>query len=141
MFRQTHPTLRSVSHDWWSGDHLMRRVDSLEKTLMLGGIGAGGEGDDRGWDGWMASLTRWTWVWVNSRSWSWSWEMDREAWRAAIHGVAKSRTQLSNWTELNYFLSFFFCSNSCLKFDLRYTSSSYHSLPLNDVFLVFSPTV
>ena len=42
--------------------HLMWRVDSLEKTLMLGGIGAGGEGDDRGWDGWMASLTRWTWV-------------------------------------------------------------------------------
>jgi len=38
--------------------HVVRRVDSLEKTLMLGGIGAGGEGDDRGWDGWMASLTR-----------------------------------------------------------------------------------
>ena len=44
--------------------HLMRRVDSLEKTLMLGGIGAGGEGDNRGWGGWMASPTRWTWVWV-----------------------------------------------------------------------------
>ena len=39
---------------------LIRRVDSLEKTLMLGGIGAGGEGDDRGWDGWMASPTQWT---------------------------------------------------------------------------------
>ena len=37
--------------------HLMRRVDSLEKTLMLGGIGGGGEGDDRGGDGWMASPT------------------------------------------------------------------------------------
>ena len=34
--------------------------------------GAGGEGDDRGWDGWMASPTRWTWVWVNSRSWWWT---------------------------------------------------------------------
>ena len=34
--------------------------------------GAGGEGDDRGWDGWMTSLTRWTWVWVNSRSWWWT---------------------------------------------------------------------
>ena len=44
--------------------HIMQRVDSLEKTLMLGGLGAGGEGDDRGWDGWMASPTRWTWVWV-----------------------------------------------------------------------------
>ena len=38
--------------------HLMQRVDSLEKTLMLGGLGAGGEGDDRERDGWMASLTR-----------------------------------------------------------------------------------
>ena len=35
-------------------------------------LGAGGEGDDRRWDGWMASLTRWTWVWVNSRSWWWT---------------------------------------------------------------------
>ena len=51
---------------------LMGRVDSLEKTLMLGGIGAGGEGEDRGWDGWMASLTRWTWVWVNSGGWWWT---------------------------------------------------------------------
>ena len=39
---------------------------------MLEGIGAGGEGDDRGWDGWMASPTRWTWVWVNSRRWWWT---------------------------------------------------------------------
>ena len=52
--------------------HLMQRVDSLEKTLMLGGIGGRREGDDRGWDGWMASPTRWTWVWVNSRSWWWT---------------------------------------------------------------------
>ena len=37
-----------------------------------GGVGAGGKGDDRGWDGWMASPTRWTWVWVNSRSWWWT---------------------------------------------------------------------
>ena len=36
------------------------------------GLGAGGEADDRGWDGWMASLTRWTWVWVNSGSWWWT---------------------------------------------------------------------
>ena len=36
------------------------------------GLGAGGKGDDRGWDGWMASLTQWTWVWVNSGSWWWT---------------------------------------------------------------------
>ena len=44
--------------------HLMSRVDSLEKTLMLGKVEGGGEGDDRGWDSWMASPTQWTWVWV-----------------------------------------------------------------------------
>ena len=43
----------------------MRRVDWLEKTLMLGGIGGRGRTDDRGWDGWMASPTQWAWVWVH----------------------------------------------------------------------------
>ena len=43
-----------------------------KRLWCWGGLGAGGEGDDRGWDGWMASLTRWTWVWVNSRSWWWT---------------------------------------------------------------------
>ena len=52
--------------------HLMWRTDSLEKTLMLERLKAGGEGDDRGWDGWMASPIQWTWVWVNSGSWWWT---------------------------------------------------------------------
>ena len=52
--------------------HLVRRPDSFEKTLMLGYLRAGGEGDVRGSVGWMASLTQWTWVWVNSRSWWWT---------------------------------------------------------------------
>ena len=52
--------------------HLKQRTDSFGKTLMLGKIECGGEGNDRGWDGWMASLTQWTWVWVNSGSWWWT---------------------------------------------------------------------
>ena len=52
--------------------HLMWRADSLEKTLMLGRLRARGEGDNRGWDGWVASPTRWTWVWVDSGSWWWT---------------------------------------------------------------------
>ena len=60
---------------------------------------AGGEEDDRRWDGWMASLTQWTWVWASSRIMV----KDREAWHAAVHGVRhnweKSWTQLSEWTE------------------------------------------
>ena len=78
--------------------HFMWRVESLEKTLMLGGIGAGGEGDDRGWDGWMALPTQWTWVWVNSGGWWWTE-------KPGVHGVSKSQTRLSDWTELNYSVS------------------------------------
>ena len=52
--------------------HLMWRTDSLEKTLMLGKIEGRREGDDRGWDGWMASSTQQKWVWVNSGSWWWT---------------------------------------------------------------------
>ena len=46
--------------------HLMRRANSLEKTLMLGTIKGKRRGASRGWDGWMASLTQWTWMWANS---------------------------------------------------------------------------
>ena len=44
----------------------------IGKDSCWEGLGAGGEGDDRGWDGWMTSLTRWTWVWMNSGSWWWT---------------------------------------------------------------------
>ena len=58
---------------------------------------AGGEGDDRGWDGWMASPIQWTWVWANSRRW---WRTGKPG-VAAVHRVAKSQTLLSDCTELN----------------------------------------
>ena len=51
--------------------HLMRRTDSLERPWCWERLKAGGEGDNRGWDGWMASLTWWTWVWARSGSWWW----------------------------------------------------------------------
>ena len=47
-------------------------IEKKKKPLFWEGLGTGGEGDDRGWDGWMASLTRCTWVWVNSWSWWWT---------------------------------------------------------------------
>ena len=152
----------------WNSSTLSTSFEELthwKRLWFWEGLGARGEGDDRGWDGWMASLTWWTWVWVNSGSWWWTgrpgvlrfmglqrvrhdWATDliwcfcviscqfytlekqwygpfckyfklfqiniisvplwskhvmeyhtNEAWCAAIHGVAKSRTRLSDWTD------------------------------------------
>ena len=59
----------------WNSSTLATSCEELTHWKRLWcweGLGAGGEGDDRGWDGWMSSLTRWTWVWVNSGSWWWT---------------------------------------------------------------------
>jgi len=85
------------------------------------GLGAGGKGDDRGWDGWMASLTQWTWIWVNSRSWWWTGRP------GVLQFVGSQRvghnlvTEL-NWSQYGYF--FFFFRNLCLQKYKRFHSKS-----------------
>ena len=79
--------------------HLMQRTDSFEKTLMLRKIAGRRKGEDRGWDGWMASLTQWTWLWVNSRSWWWTGRP------FVLQSMgSQSRTRLSDWTDPNYLM-------------------------------------
>ena len=72
--------------------HLMQKADSLEKILLLGKTEGRREGDDREWDGWLASPTQWTWIWAKSRKEWWAGKP------GVLPGVAKSWTWFSNWT-------------------------------------------
>ena len=86
--------------DWcwsWNSNTLAtwcKELTHLKRPWCWKRLKAGGAGDDRGWDGWMASLGM-------SLSKCWELAMDREAWLTAVHGVTKNQTRLSNWTELN----------------------------------------
>ena len=86
--------------DWcwsWNSSTLAFWCEELthwKRLWLWEKLKAGGEGDERGWYGCMASLTQGTWVWASSRSWWWTG-------KPAVHKVAKSHTQLSDWTELH----------------------------------------
>ena len=84
--------------------NLIQRTDSFKKTLVLGKMRAGGEGDNREWDGWMASSAQWTWVWVDFRSW---WQTGRPGVLRFIESQRVGRdwaTEL-NWNVCNYLYS------------------------------------
>ena len=88
--------------DWcwnWNSNTLATCFEELthwKRPWCWERLKAGREGDDRGWDGWMTSPTRWTWVWVTSGSWWWT---GRPGVLPSM--VSQSQTQLSDWTELN----------------------------------------
>ena len=89
--------------DWcwsWNSNTLAtwcKELTHLKRPWCWERLRAGGEGDDRGWDGWMASSTRWTWVWVDSRSWWWT-GRPNVLW---FTGSQRIGTRLSNWIQLN----------------------------------------
>ena len=105
--------------------HLMWKTDSFERTLMLGKIEAGGEGDDRGWDGWMASSTWWTWIWVNSRSWWWTgkpgvlqsmgWQIVGHEWATELNWCYLIQNMRRKTGRGNVGQTFYFCVHT-LKF-------------------------
>ena len=89
---------------WWVGWNVPRKsvwvlVPTPGGVWCWERLRAGGEGDDRGWDGGMASPTEWTWVWVNSRSWRWTG-------KSGVLGSQRVRreTEWLNWTELKTWL-------------------------------------
>ena len=87
----------------WSSSTLATSCEELTHWKRLWcweGLGAGGEGDDRGWDAWMASLAQWMWVWVNSGSWWWTGRPGVLRFMG-LQRVAKSQTEQLNWTELS----------------------------------------
>ena len=116
--------------------HLMWGTDSLEQTLMLGKIEGRRRGDDRGWDGWVASQTQWTWVWASSGSWWWTEKPD------VLQSMGLQRVRHDWATELNWessrwywdsqFLSALMYSPQILKtqhFSTRTLTLAYQTCP------------
>ena len=97
--------------------HLMWGGDSFEKTLMLEGLKAGGEGNDRGWDVWMASPSQWTWVWVNSGSWWWTGRP------GVLQSMGSQRVGHYWATELNWWI----CHKVKQNANLKGKSTDYYS--------------
>ena len=76
-----------------------RELTHWKRSWCWEGLGAGGEGDDRGWDGWMASPIRWTWVWINSGSWWWTGRPGM-LWFMGSQRVRHDWATELNWTDL-----------------------------------------
>ena len=117
--------------------HLMWRADSFEKTLMLGKIEGRRRGEDRGWDGWMASSTRWTWVWVVSGSWWWTGRPGVLWFMGSLRVGHDWATEL-NWLHLNFLLQYFALYLYVLRVrkedNIGYLSKPYPQNPENRYF-------
>ena len=101
--------LNSHWKDWcwsWNSNTLAtwcKELTHLKRPWCWERSKAGGEGDGRGWDGWLASLPQWTWVWVSSRSWWWT---GKPGVLQSMGRKKSDRTEWLDWTELNHFYYF-----------------------------------
>ena len=104
-------TLGFLWKEWcwsWSSSTLNTSCEELTHWKRLWcweGLGAGGEGDDPGWDGWIASLTQWMWIWVNSVSWWWT---GRPGVLRFMESQRVGHNWATDWTELKVFWNSFF---------------------------------
>ena len=119
-------------HEWSVNSERQSRMvfargsEHLKRPWCWESLKAGGEGDDTGWDGWMASLTQWTWVWINSGSWWWT----------GRPGVLQSKgsqswTQLSEWTNTQKRCPFHYRGLECKSRKSRNTWSNRQIWPWN----------
>ena len=113
ILKEINPEYSLEGLNWsWSSNILATWCEELthwKRPWCWERLKAGGEGDDRGWAGWMISQTQWRWVWVNSGSWWWTW---RPGFLWSM-GVAKSQTWLSDWTKLITGLMKQWCQRIC----------------------------
>ena len=98
----------------------MEKLTHWKRLWCWEGLGTRGEGEDRGWNSWMTSLTQWTWIWVNSRSWWWTGRPGMLQFMGS-----QSWTQLSDWTELKKIITKTSQGVSCL-FSYRHFTVSDH---------------
>ena len=127
--------LNILRKDWcWSWNSITvvtwcEKLTHLKRPWCWERLKVGGEGDNRGWDGWMASPTLWIWVWASSGNWWWKgkpgvlqfmgwqrvrhdlltelhWSKLRLAWHAEVYGITKIQTWLCDWVELNMHIIF-----------------------------------
>ena len=101
------------------------------------GLGAGGEGDNRGWDGWMASPTQWAWVWVNSGSWWWT-RRPGVLWFMGLQRVRHDwATELTDWLTLHWSLRMSFLSLLAIlwKSTFKWVYLPFSPLPLASLLL------
>ena len=122
-------------------DHLMGRIDFLgkkkKKPWCWERLKAGGEVDDRGWDGWMASPTRWTWVWASSRSWWWTGKSG-VLWSMGSQRVGQDLETELNWNE-EYILEKF-KKNVHAKLNLEFQKQSarpWHFLTIPQFYFLY----